>query len=437
MKRKNTNNDRNRPVTTSQKLGANKKKEKKQNVEYTFSRIFGIFLGGIYTFRHLLEDHSITRHEDWNKSELITDTLKTSKETLEASLFLRLILCSLLFSKRPKQQCRTYFSKNDFEKTWKSLLALPLLEATNSLDIVVHSNNISSVDSFKKIFPTFLQAKGTAPGQFYSLLIDNTATDSESWADDEDVLCVSSGCYTIYQDVSSFEFFEYHKGRGKAQEVENILKKCPIEFMTNTKTLDAFHVLLVGAKLNFLSMLYGMDFILPIHDIGMSIRKIKKNNQLTTKIVRSQTNNFEEREIELEQRKNVELAKQKENERQLEKIKELEKQNEFERQKEYERQKECERQLEKIKELERLLEKQSEFERQKETEIQRFEKQNEFERRKEIERQQLEKQKCLQVQQEHDRELTNLKREMSKKDGEFQLLNKLLLEKREGVRRKR
>jgi len=199
------------------------------------------------------------------------------------------------------------------------------------------------------------------------------------------VLCISSGCYAIYQDKSSLE---YHKGRG--QEVENILKKCPIEFMTNTKTLDAFHILLIGTKLNFLSMLYSTEFILPMCDIGMSLRKIKKNNQLTTKIVWSQTN-FEERETELEQRrKTVELEKQKENERQLEKIKELEGQ---------------------------------------------LEKQNEFERRKDLERQQLEKQNSLEVQLERDRELKNLKREMAKKDREFALLKKLLEEKDEELKK--
>jgi len=251
MKRSTTNDpDDGRGNRTSNSY--TKKKDKK-NFELTFSRIFGIYLGGIHIFRFLLEDNSILRHDDWN-SEQIFNSIKTSKEILEFSLLRRLILCSLLFTKKQKQYCRTFFTKKDMENTWKSLLALPIMEAQNAVDIVVHGNKISSIATFKKIFPPFEQAKNMGPGEFYSHLLDKRMDgggNQEPWANDEEVLCVSSGCYAISQDESSLQYYDASNSRGKIGEVENILKKCPLEFTNYTKTLSSFHLLLVGTTLNF------------------------------------------------------------------------------------------------------------------------------------------------------------------------------------------
>jgi len=114
MKRSTTNDpDDGRGNRTSNSY--TKKKDKK-NFELTFSRIFGIYLGGIHIFRFLLEDNSILRHDDWN-SEQIFNSIKTSKEILEFSLLRRLILCSLLFTKKQKNNiAELFFSRR---KIWK------------------------------------------------------------------------------------------------------------------------------------------------------------------------------------------------------------------------------------------------------------------------------------------------------------------------------
>jgi len=277
------------------------------------------------------------------------------------------------------------------EKCWKSLLALPILEAQNAVDIVVHQNNISNNAAFKTIFPPFEQAKGSGPGVFYTLLMERRTdvndVGQESWTKDDEVLCISSGCFAIYNNERALPHYEACKRRGNEQEVDSILKKCPKEFTKITKTLNAFHVLLVSPKLNFLSMLYSKEFILPIYDFGNERRKMKNIFRQGAKRIRQQTNNVEmERPKELDKRK--ELERQNESEKQQRESgrqKELEVRNnlgrpqgELDRQKkESERQNELERQKkesERQKELERKekeSERQKELERQMESERQR------------------------------------------------------------------
>jgi len=259
-----------------------------------------------------LEDRSIKRHDDWN-SEHNFEFLKTTKEKLEQSLLRRLILCSLLFTKKPKQGCRIYFTKNDVEKTWKSLLTMPLLEAQDALDITVHGNLISNNTKFKTIFPPFTQAKGTGPGEFYSLLLQKQPEADgslESWVNHDEVLCISSGCYAIYQNERSWQHYDPCVSRGNEQEVDNIIKKCPKEFTNSTTTLNVFHVLLIGPKLNFLSMLYSKECILPMYDFGLMRRKMKNSNPKHLPIRTQQQNSreeFERQEMELERlRKDLE-----------------------------------------------------------------------------------------------------------------------------------